>query len=203
MVAEFSASLFDATGIPVLGVFQSLDRESAKYLTTRWREENWWGGILEPKTPIADEPDYHWDWVDVISRQVLNNPTGRSVCLRSPNGVIQGAMIYRIGAKSALNPGEKVVYVDRLATAPRNRSNLVSTPQFSRVGECLLRYAMVESMSYGLGGGLTVFPIANIPFYERQGFLRTEEYNKDYDAFLYELPVAAAQETLRMLGVIS
>ena len=203
MVAEFTASLFDATGVLVSGVFENLDRESAKYLSTHWREDNWWAGIFEPKSPIADEPDYHWNWVDVISRQVLNKPTARSVCLKSPDGAIQGAMVYRIGARSALNPGKKVVYVDRLATAPRNRSNLVPTPRFSRVGECLLRYAMVDSISYGLGGGLTVFPIANIPFYERQGFLRTEEYNKDYAAFLYELPVEAAQETLKMLGVIS
>ena len=203
MVAEFTARLFDATGAPVQGVFDNLDRESAKYLSMHWRDENWWAGIVEPKTTVEGEPDYHWDWVTVISRQVLNKPSGRSVCLRSPDELIQGAMVYRIGAESALNPGKKVVYVDRLATAPRNRSNLVWTPRFSRGGECLLPYAMVESLSYGLGGGLTVYPIANLSFYERQGLLRTEEYNEGYEAFLYELPVEAAQETLRTLGVIS
>ncbi len=203
MVAEFTARLLDATGAPVECVFEDLDRESAKYLSMHWSSNNWWAEIVRTKTLIADEPDYHWDWVTVISKQVLNKPSGRSVCLRSPDGVIQGAMIYRIGAKSALHPGKNVVYVDRLATAPRNRSNLVQTARFSRVGECLLRYAMVESLSYGLGGRLTVYPIANVSFYERQGLLRTEEYNKDHEAFLYELPAEAAQETLRTLGVIS
>ena len=203
MVAEFTARLFDATGAPVQGVFDHLDRESAKHMSMHWSGDNWWEEIVEPKAPVADEPDHHWDWVSVISTQVLNKPAGRSVCLKSPDGVIQGAMVYRIGAKSALHPGKKVVYVDRLVTAPRNRSNLVQTPRFSRVGECLLRYAMVESLTYGLGGGLTVYPIANLSFYERQGLLRTEEYNKDHEAFLYELPVEVAQKTLRTLGVIS
>lgn len=203
MEAQFTASLVDAAGRSVRGSFGHLDREAAKYLSTHWQPNNWWAEIIAPKVPISGEPDHHWDWAAVISTQVLNKPNCRSVCIKTPDGTIQGAMVYRIGAKSGLNPEKRVVYVDRLATAPRNRSNLVDSPRFSRVGECLLRYAMVESLAYGLGGGLTVYPIANIRFYERQGLVRTEEYNKDYDTFMYELPVEAAQETLRTLGVIS
>lgn len=36
MVAEFTARVFDANGAPVECVFEDLDRESAKHLSTQW-----------------------------------------------------------------------------------------------------------------------------------------------------------------------
>jgi hypothetical protein len=200
--AFFSATLLDSQGGLQSGSIQPLDREAAKSLSTHWGTWNWWDDVVSPLSSIDQEPDFHWNWTGVISTEILNRRGRRSVCVRTPDGKIQGAMIYWIGARSVLCPGQLVVYIDRLATAPANREKLVTQARFQGVGRSLVRYAMIESFNNRCDGRLTAYPIANESFYGEQGFQKTDEFHQGEQTFLFEVTAETAQQTLRTLGVI-
>ena len=202
MDGVFLATLVDAQGGKQSGSIQPLDREGAKSLSTHRGNLSWWDDVPNPLLPIDQEPDFHWNWTDIISKEIQNKPKRRSVCIRTPDGKIQGAMIYWIEAQSVLCPGQRVVYIDRLATAPANREKLIVPPRFQGVGRSLVRYAMIESFNNRCDGRLTAYPIANESFYREQGFQKTDEFHQGEQTFLFEVTAETAQQTLRTLGVI-
>lgn len=193
--------LFDCqTGINVEAAVVALSRESVKCLCPDWVEPNWW-----TDTPLPDEakeePDYDWDWVALLSRDQYKS--GRfAVGLQTTDGRLQGALIYRVGVDSALDPAKKAIFVDRIASAPANREYLVQAPRFRGVGDALLRYAVAESWFYTFGGCVNLFPVANVDFYLKRNFKPTNVLDPKTGDVLYELSDADAESWLRECGVL-
>jgi hypothetical protein len=195
-------SLVDCqSGQTVTGQVAGLDREMAKDMSPGWNNSNWWTTCTGLISEIDEQPDSHWDWVALVSR-AQNKPMRRSVCVFAADGSIQGAMLYRVGVQSVLEPGEKAVLIDRLASAPGNRAELVGTPRFRGIGDGLLRYALAESWSYGLKGRVNLFPVAHLEFYTNRRFVRTDVMDKDGIDYLHEIPAADAAAMLRDHGVL-
>lgn len=65
--------------------------------------------------------------------------------------------------------GQKLVYVEYLASAPWNRKEIQRPPRYQGVGTNLLRYARVRSVELGYSGrvGLHSLP-GSVKFYENQ-----------------------------------
>lgn len=199
MDAANSVWLFDChTETNVVATVTTLSREAAKFLCCDWIQPNWW---TQPEflTPAEDEPDFDWDWVALLSRN-LHKPRRRAVCVTTSDGQIQGALLYRIGVNSALETGKLAVFVDRIATSPANREDLVSSPRFRGVGDALLRYAVAESWFYTFGGRVNLFPVANVQFYLKRGFQPTLVTDPLTNDTLYELSAADAESWLREIG---
>ncbi|MBL8820568.1 MAG: hypothetical protein JNL58_31385 [Planctomyces sp.] len=193
--------LFDCqAGINVEAAVVALSRESVKYLCHDWVEPNWW-----TETPLPDEakqePDYDWDWVALLSRD-QRKPGRFAVGLQTPDGRLQGALVYRVGVNSALEPAKKAIFVDRIASAPANREYLVQAPRFRGVGNALLRYAVAESWFYTFGGRVNLFPVANVDFYLKRNFKPTNVLDPKTGDVLYELSDADAESRLRECGVL-
>ncbi len=193
--------LFDCqTGINVEAAVVVLSRESVKYLCHDWVEPNWW-----TETPLPDEakqePDYDWDWVALLSRD-QHKPGRFAVGVQTLDSRLQGALVYRVGVNSALEPAKKAIFVDRIASAPANREYLVQAPWFRGVGNALLRYAVAESWFYTFGGRVNLFPVANVDFYLKRNFKPTNVLDPKTGDVLYELSDADAESWLRECGVL-
>lgn len=202
ILRDLKAALFNLSTKQIeLCEFDELDRESAKSLSAHWQKPNWWDET--DAVERQNQPDYTWNWASFVSNRVLNRPSGKAVCVRSDDGIIQGAMIYELGVKSWLNPIEKTVFVELVATSPANRDILVREPRYRKAGLSLLRYAMIHSVEVGLRGRLSLFPIANQKFYTSVGFEETAQRSDELDVNLYELSTAAATMHLKQMGVLS
>lgn len=183
------------TGHEEVACVMTLTREDAKTLINA----AWWTGLGPTLRNVADEPDRHWDWRQLVSMH-QNKPFFRAACIKSADGAIQAAMLFRVDALSALDDGQRAIFVDRLATAPRNRDELVKNPLFRGAGGGLLTYAAALSYSLGFAGRLNLFPIANERFYADRGFVKTD-VTKD-DETLFELPATVALSVLQKRGLI-
>ena len=190
-------ALFDCkSGHDSIARIETLTREAAKIGVAPW-----WNGLENLVGIPDDQPDSEWDWVYLISVTIQNKPLRRAVCVRTGDGMIQGAMLYRLDAKSLFEPGKGAVFVDRIATAPHNREGLVGTPKYRGVGDGLLAYAVAESVYYGHECRVNLFPIANLEFYTQRGFRPTPEVTGDGD-ILYELPATEGKAILKKRGVL-
>ena len=109
-----------------LASVKTLDRETAKNLI----DAEWWTPTVAVVRDPKQEPDRHWDWRAIVSKH-QNKPDFAAKCVVSQDGLVQAAVLFRVDALSALEKGERGVFVDRLATAPRNRDGLAK-PGFSR-----------------------------------------------------------------------
>ena len=105
------------TGKAVRAEFFRLHREEAKQLI----DAVWWDSLDDTLSDPNEEPDREWEWREIVS--VYQNDTKyRVVAVKTPDGAVQAALVYRFGFKSQLEPGKKGIYVDRLATAPSGNS---------------------------------------------------------------------------------
>ncbi len=173
----------------------SLNREVAG----RRIDQEWWNveGVSEQR--LQEEVDYHWKWKVLVSKG-QNNPYIRSVAVVLESGSVEGAMIYRVDAKSVLEPGQRAVLIDRLATAPRNRDNLSVSPCYRGAGSGLLMLAVCQSFILGLEGRVTLFAAGREQFYLDRGFVRTEVIHDEMS--LFELPRSVAIEYLTEKGIL-
>lgn len=183
------------TGQEDVARVSTLSREDAKVLV----DAAWWSDLEPLIRDVADEPDRHWNWRQLVS-VYQNKPYFRAVCVKTADGAVQAAMLFRVNALSAIEAGRGVVFVDRLATAPRNRDKLVKNPMFRGAGGGLLTYAAAVSYSLGFSGRLNLFPIANEQFYLDRGFVRTG-VTQDGET-LFELPAAVALSLLQSRGLL-
>lgn len=183
------------TGETVLSEIHRLDRERAKDQI----DGRWWKDLGETKIEPLDEPDSHWEWRAIVSTY-QNKPYFQSVAAITPDGEIQAAMVYRVDLKSVLEPDKRAVYVDRLATAPRNRDKLMESPLYRGGGYGLLVYAIAQSYSLGFEGRVNLLPIANLAWYESRGFTQTDE--ETADGPLYELPKDRSLQILKQRGLL-
>jgi hypothetical protein len=123
--------------------------------------------------------------------QICSQSYGPEVrCIRTNDRQIQAVTSLSIEYKSFLEPGEKAIYIDRLATAPWNRGWLVREPQYNRCGLGLIRYVVVLSHLLGLKGRVNLTAVAHVDFYLDLGFVETQERNGD--GTIYELSTDAA-----------
>lgn len=185
-----------SSGQEEIAQIETLSREAAKNLI----DATWWGDLGPTLRQPANEPDRKWEWRALVS-VYRNKPYFRAVCVKTTDGEIQAAMLFCVDALSALDDGERAIFVDRLATAPRNRDGLVANPLFRGAGIGLLTYAVAASYSLGFSGRVNLFPIAHEGFYLNRGFLRTETVQDDEG--LYELPASAALQLLQERGLVN
>ncbi len=157
----------------------------------------WWSGLGVSKSMRADESDHHWDWAAELGKQ-RNSPFAKSVCIRSVDGDIQGAMIYQTNGLSVLTRDAGAILIERLATAPRNRPWLVAHPLYRHIGITLVRWAAFHGYRLGFGGRIV---LATLPsprterFYKSLGFRGTDA--EEDDMVIYELEPGLAQSLLR------
>lgn len=161
----------------------------------------WWK--IEVSSRLrSKEADTHWTWRKLIG-EIRSDSNWDAFAIKSASGNVEGAMTYRIDAKSQLELGVGVVYVDRLATAPRNRPWLVDPPKYKGIGSVLLLAAVRESYALGFGGRvwLTSLPSEQTrQFYRNRGF---REIFKDEDGMIdFELPIKRAEEWLQQAGYL-
>ncbi len=96
-----------------------------------------------------------------------------AVAVQTDDENVQGAILYWLNTTSFIDQGQGAVYVQALATAPRNRPWLVSAPLYRGTGDALLFRAVVHSYLLGLKGivNLEAFDDPRLlKFYERRGF---------------------------------
>jgi len=157
----------------------------------------WWSNLGVSKSVREQEGDHHWDWAAEIGKH-RNSLAVESVAVESPNGDLQAAMIYRVDGQSTLEPGAGAVFIDRLATAPRNRDWLVDSPAFRGGGTTLLSWAAYQSYALGLAGRVVVATLPSprsIAFYKSAGFKAVKSEKDGMDVF--ELESAAALNKIK------
>jgi GNAT superfamily N-acetyltransferase len=161
----------------------------------------WWK-IPVSKKLRESEGDHHWVWRKLVGLY-RNRLAWDIVAVQSASGAVEGAMLYRIDARSQIQTGEGAVYVDRLATAPRNRPWLGDPPKYRGIGKVLLLAAVRHSYLLGLGGRvwLTSLPTEKTRrFYENRGFQVIFE-NED-GTIDYELPAEVSRQWLKSEGYL-
>lgn len=167
-----------------------LDRETAK----RKIDAVWWSGLGISKRKRRRQRDHAWKWHKRF-QEYRDVDTFASVAIRSDTGDIEGAMIYTFEGSSVLT-GDRMMSIDFLATAPRNRKHITGG-RLVGVGTSLVAYAVRECVDSGLGGR-TVIESLNDPetmeFYENLGF-RKNGLAED-DIIGYELATWEAQRLL-------
>jgi hypothetical protein len=183
------------TGAAEVANIETLSRETAK----NHIDLQWWNNLGSTLADPQDEPDSHWEWREIVSK-VQSKRFFASKCVRTEDQAVQAAILFQVDAKSVLETGEKAIFVDRLATAPRNRGKLVQRPVFRGAGTGLLSYAIAQSYSLGFGGRVNLFAIANEEFYTQMGLLPTS-ISKD-EMQLFELPASTAFRILKEKGLI-
>jgi GNAT superfamily N-acetyltransferase len=161
----------------------------------------WWE-IGVSKRLRAKESDNHWQWRKLVG-EIRDDHAWDAIAVQSVSGNIEGAMTFRVDALSQLEKGLGVVYVDRLAVAPRNRPWLVDPPKYQGIGTVLLFAAVRESYLLGLEGRvwLTSLPSERTrEFYRKKGF---QEIFSDEDGMIdFELPKEKAEQWLRLKGYL-
>ncbi len=184
-------------GVRVGARLVRLDRK----LAAQQIDGTWWE-IDVSKRKRSEEGDHHWIWRKLVGELRLDLAWD-ALAIQSASGNVEGAMTYRIDAKSQLDPGKGVVYVDRLATAPRSRPWLVDPPKYKGIGSVLLLCAVRESYALGLEGRvwLTSLPSERTrQFYRKRGF---QEIFQDEDGMIdFELPTKRAEEWLQQAGYL-
>ena len=166
-----------------------------------WRVNSSWWRFPGPFVSGCPDPeDSHWRWGSYL-RRLRKNPWVRCAAIRTSDGFIQGAIIYRRDGASLLAPNTGTVYVEYLSAAPCNRRDYAARPLYRGVGEALLRLAIAHSYDWGLGGRVALFSLPNaFPFYKKYNFVETGE--REGRMIHYELTPDRAVDLLRNEGLL-
>ncbi|HYH65483.1 MAG TPA: GNAT family N-acetyltransferase [Urbifossiella sp.] len=134
----------------------------------------WWSEVAAvPQDIRRAERDVGWKWVGLTGQLRQFGRNGYAWAVMTDDGKCQGAILYQLGAVSALDPSKPTVYCWRLASAPRNRDRLVANPRYRGVGTGLIKLASLHSYRAGLGGRVTLEAYNDSPtvaWYTRLGF---------------------------------
>ena len=182
-------------GRPVQAKLVRLDRQLAAQIDGTW----WEGGLSKAR---KNEGDNHWLWRKLVGAR-RSDKAWEALAVQNMRGAVEGAMLHRIDAKSQLETGEGVVFIDRLATAPRNRPWLVESPEYRGVGSVLLLAAVRQSYSLGLGGRVWLTSLPNERtrmYYKRRGFVPI--FTDEEGMIDFELPARKAQAWLQEEGYL-
>jgi hypothetical protein len=113
----------------------------------------WWASLGVPKNVREKESDYAWRWAKRLG-ELKNDRWHEAVAIQTDDGKNQGAMLWS-NTKSFMDEGNGAIYIEALATAPRNRAWLVSSPRYRGVGTALVLRAVSHSYLLGLKGPTT------------------------------------------------
>ena len=125
-----------------------------------------------PAAADANAQDSHWDWVEAAkdATRSLRYEAFAVEC----SGETQGLMLVDVTKFGRLDrhKGHGLVYVEWLATAPWNRSKLVSEPRYKGVGPILLGTAISLSVELEFKGRVSLhsLPQSESWYRTRAGF---------------------------------
>jgi len=162
-------------------------------------DSRWWRLPGVSTAARKAEDDRAWQWAKRIG-QLRHEKWYEAVAVQTSDGEVQGAMVYRLDAKSLVDASLGAVNIEALATAPRNRPRLVQDPLYRGVGTGLLLRAICHSYMLGFKGRVNLLAFdrpETIGFYIRRGFQITPL--KEDGPFLEITPERAA-EWLRREG---
>lgn len=155
-------------GLSVEATIVKLTRD----LATREVDGKWWHLEGTSAGARSQEIDHRWQWRKLVGG-VQNKHWYESVAIQTMDGVLQGAMVYVINAKSFVDESLGAVYIEALATAPHNRPWVVKSPLYRGVGESLLTRAVIHSYQLGLEGRVSLMASSEertVSFYNNRGF---------------------------------
>lgn len=135
-------------------------------------DSRWWVLPEVSKSRRAVEIDNGWLWAGKVG-ELSTDRWHEMAAVQTADGRVQGAIYYRFDTTSFIDEELGAVYVENLATAPRNRQNLVEAPQYRGVGCALLLRAVIHSYELGFEGRVNLQAIDDpdrIAFYENRGF---------------------------------
>jgi GNAT superfamily N-acetyltransferase len=175
-----------------------LDRTLAK----NFIDAKWWQLDGVSSAVRQEEADRGWNWTREIG-SIRTKPTWGAVGIMCADDFVEGVMTYRIDAKSCLEPNLGAFYIDRIASAPRNRAWLVQNPLYRGIGSAMLLWAVTESYSLGLEGRISLDSVqtpTTINFYTHKGFSQLAPPKDGLTSF--ELPKASAENWLIKEGLL-
>jgi len=135
-------------------------------------DATWWQDLGASTETRKKENDNSWHWAKKLG-ELRNNRWHEPLAIETQDGNIQGAILYWLNAKSFVENEKGAVYVEALATAPRNRPWLVPSPMYRGVGEGLLLRATLHSYVVGLEGRVNLLSFHDertVSFYTKRGF---------------------------------
>lgn len=185
-----------ADGRPVTATIARLTRDLAQAKI----DGNWWKSLGVSTIRRQQEDDHHWRWAKRIG-ELKNDRWHEAFAVQTDDDNVQGAILYWLNAKSFSEKAQGAVYVEALATAPRNRPWLVTSPEYRGVGETLLLRAVRDSYSLGLKGRVNLVAFDNPrthTFYQNRGL--TLVGHDDDGLPRFELAPNAATAWLREEG---
>jgi hypothetical protein len=176
---------------PALAEVKWLERKLAgERIDDRWWKEPWLNRAVRKQAE-----DRHWRWRKLVGLFQSQWWVQRHAVV-TPDEECQGAIIFDPNRESVLEPGEGAVYVEYLATAPRNRKRLAPAPVYADVGTWLLRVAMQHSVNVGFEGRLILTPLPGaVEFYTRRQNFQTTNARRG-NTILLELTPEAARASL-------
>lgn len=135
-------------------------------------DATWWQDLGVSTEMRKKENDNSWHWAKRLG-ELRNNRWHEPLAVETQDGNIQGAILYWLNTRSFVENEKGAVYVEALATAPRNRPWLISSPLYRGVGENLLLRATLHSYVVGLEGRVNLLSFHNertLSFYKKRGF---------------------------------
>lgn len=151
------------------------------------------------KTLRQQENDHHWQWAKRIG-ELRNNRWFEAVAAVTDDSEVQGAILYQFNANSFVDDSKLTVFVEAMATAPRNRPWLVQNASYRGVGTKLLFKAVCNSYVQGYEGRVNLLAFDDertLTFYQHRGF---ELVGYDDELPMLELKQEAAYRWLRKEG---
>lgn len=167
-------------------------------------DTKWWQIPEVSKGTRSQENDHGWQWAKRLG-ELRDDRWHSALAVQTDDGRIQGAILYHLDTRSFIETDAGAVYIEAVATAPRNRPWLVSTPVYRGVGSGLLLCAVMHSYKLGLGGRVNLLSAEDsrtIEYYKRRGFAPAgyddDAGNEPLPRF--ELDTDSAQSWLREEG---
>jgi hypothetical protein len=179
-------------------------------MATKSIQRAWWTNAGIHSHVLSDEPDQPWNWLELAQHIATTRENERiqfavavvTACLFRKTIEVQGAMACDFQATSLLEPLQPALYLQWLASNPRNRRRLMGDSAVYRgVGEQLVITSMMESRYAGFGGRVLLRPLPGTEeFYEKLKF------QPAVDGFAgrmyYEITSGDAEAILRREGWI-
>jgi hypothetical protein len=135
----------------------------------------------------SEGQDTHWDWAK-LAALAAGNLSVRQFVIEA-DGMTQGLMQVNLVQRSRIEPGQHLLYVDRLAAAPWNRGSFGQKKRFRPVGLLLMRHAIGTSFAEGFEGRLGLHALSGaVRLYQR---LSMKSFGPDADHHkleYFELP---------------
>lgn len=135
----------------------------------------WWQGGGIPLYRLMSEPDQRWNWNEIARwADRAEEYFGCYVLLVPQSGMVtaEGAVLYRIGAQSLLEPGQGTVHLQYLAVSPLNRKRLMgNAAAYKGIGTELVALTVYASYINGFRGRVLCEPLdQSLGFYIERGF---------------------------------